>query len=145
MNTEKVKSMNPKRECWERIEAVIRWAGTNASALGRRLGMPDGKVFHRMKKGYGNISVEIANKICRCFPEINKLWLLTGEGTMLRDNMPFATWLNVNTPEGHVFRAWATVQLLPIFIEKGAPDPAAAALAQVDKLQELLAKEGGKQ
>lgn len=142
MYKENTEIQRPKRDCWERIEAVIRWAGTNASALGRRLGMLDGKVFHRMKKGYGNISVEIANKICRCFSEINKLWLLTGEGTMLRDNMPFATWLNVNTPEGHVFRAWATVQLLSIFIEKDAPDPAAAALAQVDKLQELHAKEG---
>ena len=47
--------------------------------------------------------------------------------------------------KGNNFRAWAAVHLLPVFIEKGSPAPATAALDQVDELLEQLAKKGGRQ
>ena len=77
--------------------------------------------------------------------QVDKLWLLTGDGQMLRDDAPAGPWSHTGTSNSEAFRAWAAVHLLPVFIEKGSPAPATAALDQVDELLEQLAKKGGRQ
>lgn len=71
--------------------------------------------------------------------------MLTGDGQMLRDDAPAGPWSHTGTSNSEAFRAWAAVHLLPVFIEKGSPAPATAALDQVDELLEQLAKKGGEQ
>ncbi len=130
---------------WERIDAVIKFAGMTTNGFAKHIGLPRGENLYQIKRGNNGVSLDVAARICQHFPSIDKLWLLTGEGQMIRNDAPAGPWSNTGTPNSEAFRAWAAVQLLPVFIEKGSPDPAAAALDQVDKLLEQLAKKGGKQ
>lgn len=41
------------------------------------------KTFLQIKNGKGEITEIVANIICQAYPEINKSWLLTGEGKFL--------------------------------------------------------------
>ena len=101
--------------------------------------------LYQIKKGNNGISLDVAKRIVSKFPQVDKLWLLTGDGQMLRDDAPAGPWSHTGTSNSEAFRAWAAVHLLPVFIEKGSPAPATAALDQVDELLEQLAKKGGRQ
>lgn len=145
MYKENAENQTPKRDCWERIEAVIKMSRMTTNAFARHIGLARGENLYQIKHGNNGVSLDVADRICQHFPSIDKLWLLTGEGQMLRNDAPAGPWSNTGTPGSKAFRAWAAVQFLPVFIEKGAPNPAAAALDQVDKLLEQLAKKGGEQ
>lgn len=128
---------------WDRIEAVINYSGMTANAFARHIGLLRGENLYQIKRGNNGISFDVANRIVAKFPQVDKLWLLTGDGQMFTDDAPSGPWSHIGTPNSEAFRAWAAVQLLPTFIENNAPDPAAAALDQVNKLLERLAKKGG--
>ena len=116
-----------------------------ANAFARHIRLPRGENLYQIKKGNNGISLDVATRICQHYPKIDKLWLLTGDGQMLRDDAPAGPWSHTGTSNSEAFRAWAAVHLLPVFIEKGSPAPATAALDQVDELLEQLAKKGGEQ
>ena len=143
MYKENAKNQNPKPDCWERIEAVVKMARMTTNAFARHIGLARGENLYQIKRGNNGVSLDVAARICQHFPEIDKLWLLTGERQMIRNDAPVGPWSHTGTPNSEAFRAWAAVQLLPIFIAKYAPNPATAALDQVDKLLEQLAKKGG--
>lgn len=148
MQSNKSKQNQAKNEIltnWQRIEMVIQQSKMTANAFARHIGLPRGENLYQIKKGNNGISLDVANRICQRYPEIDKLWLLTGDGQMLRDDAPTGPWSHIGTPNGKAFRAWAAVHLLPVFIEKGSPYPATAALDQVDELLEQLTTKGGKQ
>lgn len=69
---------------WRRIEAVIRWTGLSTSAFARRIGLLHAENLYQIKRGNNGISLNVATLICKEFPEVDKLWLLTGENDMLR-------------------------------------------------------------
>ncbi|MEG1611344.1 MAG: S24 family peptidase [Alistipes sp.] len=48
----------------------------------RHIGLPRGENLYQIKLGNNGISHDVADKITQKFPEIDKLWLLTGEGQM---------------------------------------------------------------
>ncbi len=48
----------------------------------RHIGLARGENIYQIKRGNNGISLKLADCIVRAFPEINKLWLLTGEGEM---------------------------------------------------------------
>lgn len=50
--------------------------------LARRLGKSRGQVSS-MLSGTANTTMKTAGILCDAYPEINRAWLLTGEGTML--------------------------------------------------------------
>jgi len=71
---------------WERLEEVRRHAGiSSTNAFAFALCLKRSENLYQIKKGNHGISKLLANRIAECYPEINKLWLLTGEGTMFRD------------------------------------------------------------
>lgn len=133
LSAEKNESAN-----WQRIEAVIKYSGKTTNGFAKHIGLPRGENLYQIKRGNNGISLDVASRICHFFPEIDKLWILTGDGQMFSGDAPTGPWSNTAAPNSEAFRAWAAVQLLPTFIVKGSPDPAAAALAQVDKLREQL-------
>lgn len=71
---------------WARIEAVINMAQMTTNAFARHIGLPRGENLYQIKRGNNGISFDVADRICRRFPMISKLWLLTGEGEMLLSN-----------------------------------------------------------
>lgn len=148
MQNNKSKQKQAEKETptnWQRIEMVIQQSKMTANAFARHIGLPRGENLYQIKKGNNGISLDVATRICQHYPKIDKLWLLTGDGQMLRDDAPAGPWSHTGTSNSEAFSAWAAVHLLPVFIEKGSPAPATAALDQVDELLEQLAKKGGEQ
>ncbi|HIW66207.1 MAG TPA: S24 family peptidase [Candidatus Alistipes intestinipullorum] len=78
--------MREKRSNWQRVEAVIKWANMTTNYFARYIGLARGENLYQIKRGNNGISLDVANRIVAKFPEVDKLWLLTGEGQMFSDN-----------------------------------------------------------
>lgn len=48
----------------------------------RYIGLARGENLYQIKRGNNGISRDLANRIVEKFPQVSKLWLLTGEGQM---------------------------------------------------------------
>ncbi len=68
---------------WQRIEKIVKWTGLSVNAFARTIGLNRSENLYQIKKGNNGISKELAELITKKYHNINKLWLLTGEG----DNM----------------------------------------------------------
>ncbi len=74
--------MEEKQQNWQRLEAVIRWANMSTNYFARHIGLARGENLYQIKRGNNGISLNLADRVVKAYPEINKLWLLTGEGEM---------------------------------------------------------------
>ena len=74
--------MEEKQQSWQRLEAVIRWANMSTNYFARHIGLARGENLYQIKRGNNGISLNLAERIVKTYPEISKLWLLTGEGEM---------------------------------------------------------------
>ncbi len=77
--------MREKQNNWERIEAVIKWANMSTNYFARHIGLARGENLYQIKRGNNGISLDVADRIVTKYPQIDKLWLLTGEGQMFTD------------------------------------------------------------
>lgn len=77
--------MREKQNNWQRIESVISWANMTTNYFARYIGLPRGENLYQIKRGNNGISRDVAQRIVDRFPEIDLLWLLTGEGQMFAD------------------------------------------------------------
>lgn len=69
---------------YNRIEKVAEYYGISMLALSKRIGRKDAQVFYDMKSGkVQGISSNLLEKFKESLPEINMVWLQTGEGNML--------------------------------------------------------------
>lgn len=73
---------------WDRVEAVIKMSKMSTNAFAKHIGLMRGENLYQIKRGNNGISVDVADRICENYPKVNKLWLLTGEGTMLSTDKP---------------------------------------------------------
>lgn len=71
-----------QQQNWQRLEAVIRWANMSTNYFARHIGLIRGENLYQIKRGNNGISLNLADRIVSTYPQINKLWLLTGEGDM---------------------------------------------------------------
>jgi len=78
--------MREKQNNWQRIEAVIKWANMSTNYFARHIGLARGENLYQIKRGNNGISIDVAQRIVAKFPEIDKLWLLTGDGQMFADS-----------------------------------------------------------
>jgi len=72
-------------ENWQRLEKVVRWTGMSVNAFALDIGLKRSENLYQIKKGNHGISKELARIITERYPAISKSWLLTGEGSMLKD------------------------------------------------------------
>lgn len=77
--------MREKQNNWQRVEAVIKWANMSTNYFARHIGLARGENLYQIKRGNNGISLNVAERIVTKFPQIDKLWLLTGEGQMFAD------------------------------------------------------------
>ncbi len=70
---------------WERLEAVIKWANMSTNYFARYIGLARGENLYQIKRGNNGISMPLVERIVGKFPQIDKLWLLTGDGNMFVD------------------------------------------------------------
>lgn len=68
----------------EIIKKLLIYSGLNASQFAKMVGAKTNQAIYDMQKGRTKtISPAMADKITSCFPNVNRMWLLTGEGEML--------------------------------------------------------------
>lgn len=61
------------------------WANMSTNYFARYIGLARGENLYQIKRGNNGISLDVADRIVAKFPQIDKLWLLTGEGQMFAD------------------------------------------------------------
>ena len=83
--------MREKQNNWQRLEAVIKWAHMSTNYFARHIGLARGENLYQIKRGNNGISRDVARRIVTKFPQIDLLWLLTGEGKMLAEDRPQGT------------------------------------------------------
>lgn len=72
----------------ERLSVILDYTGLKMNALARRIGT-GAQTFYDIRDGRHDFSKKIADLICNEFPNINKAWILTGEGSALKENEAF--------------------------------------------------------
>ena len=82
----RTKKMREKQNNWQRVEAVIKWANMSTNYFARYIGLARGENLYQIKRGNNGISLDVAERVVAKFPQIDKLWLLTGEGQMFCDS-----------------------------------------------------------
>lgn len=75
----------------EVIIKLLDYSKLNVKQFSEKLGMKRGQAIYDIMSGKTRrISEKLANQIISEFPEINRSWLLTGEGEMLKDTSAVA-------------------------------------------------------
>ncbi len=69
----------------QRIQALLDYTGLNAKKFSERIGEKTPDIIYHIQRGRNDISKRLADNIGMAFPQINRGWLLSGEGDMLRD------------------------------------------------------------
>ncbi len=67
------------------MEAVIQWANMTTNYFARYIGLARGENLYQIKRGNNGISLDVADRVVSHFPQVSKLWLLTGEGSMFAE------------------------------------------------------------
>lgn len=99
------------------IDKLLSYSGLNAKMFAEKIGLDRPQAIYDIIKGKTkNISPNMAVKILSVFPEINRTWLLTGEGEMLNTDSPVPT--AVRTPAEEVDATM--VLLLPVSAQGGS-------------------------
>jgi hypothetical protein len=83
--------MNPN----EILNKILAHYKISYNKLATELGLKRTQNLYDIRDGKTGISKKLANQITKWEPEINILWLLTGEGEMLKNNQ---TSENTNSP-----------------------------------------------
>lgn len=94
----------------ERVANLLEYTGLSARALASIIGLKSPQIFYDIRAGKCDISKDLAYKIQEKFFNINKAWLLTGEGEMLNENQSQKTATET-----------VTLPLLPYGIMAGEP------------------------
>ena len=136
MYKQNAENQTSKRDCWKRIEAVIKMSRMTTNAFARHIGLARGENLYQIKRGNNGVSLDVANRIVAKFPEVSKLWLLTGDGPMLNGKTELAGL----TP--WVYFAGTALHTL---IAKDVDYPEKSAAHYADRMVELYAKRGGQQ
>ncbi len=67
----------------DRLMQFIQHAGLSARQFDLSIGASNGYTL-RMKKNNASVGSDVIENILRVYPQLNVVWLLTGEGTMLK-------------------------------------------------------------
>lgn len=67
----------------DRLMEFIRYAGLSARQFDLSIGASNGYIL-RMQKNNASIGSDVIENIIKTYPQLDVVWLLTGEGTMLK-------------------------------------------------------------
>lgn len=70
----------------ERINEILLNLGIKAPTFAKRIGVKYQRILDVQNGRVKKISGEVANHIVNTYPQFDINWLLTGEGSMLKDN-----------------------------------------------------------
>ncbi len=75
---------------WQRIEKIVDWTGLSVNAFAMRIGLNRAENLYQIKKGNNGISKELATQIANRYPNVNRNWLITGDGEPFLDEKSIA-------------------------------------------------------
>lgn len=82
------------------LNKLLEYSRLNGKSFSEKIGLMRPQAIYDIQSGKTqNISASMANKIISVFPEINRGWLLTGEGEMLKNE----TYINIAKNQGIPF------------------------------------------
>jgi hypothetical protein len=87
--------MTNKFNNWERLVKVIERFGLSINSFALSLGLGRSENLYHIRRGNYGISEDLANRIISADPDIDRTWLLSGIGNMLKsdpvncDRLPF--------------------------------------------------------
>ena len=67
----------------DRLIQFIEYSGMSARQFDLSIGAANGYTL-RMKKNHASVGSDVIENIIRKYPELNVVWLITGEGSMLK-------------------------------------------------------------
>ncbi len=70
---------------WERLAKVIEWAGMSTHAFAMKIGMKRSENLYRIIRNKENVSIKLAMLIIETYPQLNRNWLIYGDGEMIID------------------------------------------------------------
>jgi hypothetical protein len=70
----------------DRLTQFIQYAGLSARQFDLSIGAGNGYTL-RMKKNHASIGSDVIETIIRTYPQLNLIWLMTGEGEMIKKNV----------------------------------------------------------
>lgn len=116
----------------QRIQNLLKYTQLNGKNFALRIGLghPD-SIYHILRERNG-ISDKMAERIIMAFPEINRSWLLSGEGEMVSDEKPKVAYFTpapADTPQKNTLQKQqvplydfeAVAGLVPIFTNQNHP------------------------
>ena len=71
---------------WKRLESVILHCNMTTLMFAKHLGLPNADLLYQIKRGNYNISTRLADRIAALHPEIDRRWLLAGEGMIFSED-----------------------------------------------------------
>ena len=104
------------KESWGRLSQIIEASGLTIHAFALAIGLTRSETLYQIKRGQIGISRNVAEAVVNRFPEYNKMWLLTGLGSMYSEtsstvqNIPYYSCelsriseIDSITPMGYMF------------------------------------------
>ena len=81
------KDMTNRFDNWSRLLQVIERMGKSINGFAMKLGLQRAENLYHIRKGNYGISSDLADKIIENDPEIDRTWLLSGVGSMLKSDV----------------------------------------------------------
>lgn len=72
-----------KCQSYERLQEVIDWAGLSIHAFAMKIGMTRSENICRIIRNKENLTTKLCMRILETFPQIERNWLVYGEGNMV--------------------------------------------------------------
>ncbi|MBR4046351.1 MAG: hypothetical protein IKK05_05560, partial [Alistipes sp.] len=77
--------MTNKFDNWSRLLRVIERFGKSINGFAMQIGLPRAENLYHIRKGNYGISEDLADRIIKQDPAIDRTWLLSGVGNMLKN------------------------------------------------------------
>lgn len=109
----------------ERVEIIIKFKGVSISAFEKATGMSNNSIQTAIKR-VSNLKDDTLNSILNCFPDISAEWLLTGKGSMLKDDFKVFPLKTDNTIENQaipLYNLEATAGIVTLFKDNHEIEP----------------------
>ena len=106
-------------ETSERISKLLEYSGLSVNKFSEKIGVKTSQSIRDLLSGKTKgISHSVEDKILSCFTEIDRVWLLTGEGSMLKSSTAQKDDVKAVKPENDDEIKY--VRLLPLYAQGGS-------------------------
>ena len=89
------------RERFERFDKYMKEKGLNDNQVTKQCGLSQG-LLGQARTGKSDLGMQTVNKILKEYQDLNRVWLLTGEGEMLNQSIQIGDGTNIAGDKNNV-------------------------------------------